>query len=635
MENKWRIIKNGYGRSYGIESTDIETFKKDPIASLAREICQNSIDAKKTSENKVIVEFHPFTLKKDETPGIDDIIKEVEEIKEFTRRTNNTKDYNSADEIRNKLLKDSYNCLRISDFNTTGLSDVNGIAGSFYYLTKGNGLSSKSRLSGGSKGVGKFASFVTSEFNTVFYSTKNESGEIGYLGMAKFGSREIGNTQEMTTGDLYYGSDEKNSPIIEDCNIDPEFIRTETGTDVYVIGFVKIDGWQIQIIKKILDSFMVSIMRDELEIRVDNILVNKDSVGELIDKYEELKKGNVGKSILAQYKLLTDPNVFYKKFNIDMYGEIEVYVKSYNITEREEATKKCVMVRYPLMKIKELKNISNIPCSALCIIPNNKLSEKLIQIENAQHTDWEYTRITDDPFKKKEYKNILDLMEENIRKYANEVLMDSDGNQTDLEGAGDLLPDETEEDIIGDDGKVPEEDVPEITITKRPPKRRTKPSVDSNEGDSVAPDIGDEDETGGDEISIPSGHNQASNGGEHAGDSETGKDEGDNDVFVKTQMSGLNYKVFMKNKDEGKFVISFNSDYNENDCEIEFNYLDDSDSKYNIEIYECKVNDELVEIENGIPKHFKINPGKTKIELVTNLREYYGCEVKLYANRNE
>lgn len=635
MEKKWRIIKNGYGRSYGIESTDIETFKRDPIASLAREICQNSIDAKKAGENKVKVEFHPFSLKKDETPGIDDIIREVEEIKEFTKRTNNTKDYNSADEISNKLLKDSYNCLRISDFNTTGLSDVNGIAGSFYYLTKGNGLSSKSRLSGGSKGVGKFASFVTSEFNTVFYSTKNEAGEIGYLGMAKFGSREIGDTQEMTTGDMYYGFDEKNSPIIEDCRIDPEFMRTETGTDVYVIGFVKIEGWQIQIVKKILDSFMVSIMRDELEIRVDNILINKDTVGELICKYEELKKGNVGKSILAQYKLLTDSNIFYKKFSIDMYGEIEVYVKSYTVTEREEATKKCVMVRYPLMKIKELKNISNIPCSALCIIPNNKLSEKLIQIENAQHTDWEYTRITDDPFKKKEYKNILDLMEENIRKYANEVLMDSESKQTDLEGAGDLLPDETEGDIIGDDGKVPEEDLPEITITKRPPKKMTKASIDSHDPDSVIPDIGDENEEGGDDISIPSGHNQASNGGEHAGDNETGKSEGENDVFVKVEMSGLNYKVFMKNKDEGRFVISFNSDYNEDDCEMEFNYLDDSDSKYNIEIYKCIVNDELVEIENGIPKHFKIHPGKTKIELLTNIREYYGCEVKLYANRNK
>ena len=57
MENKWRIIKNGFGQAYGAEPTDIETFKKDPISSLAREICQNSIDAKKDREKKTILEF--------------------------------------------------------------------------------------------------------------------------------------------------------------------------------------------------------------------------------------------------------------------------------------------------------------------------------------------------------------------------------------------------------------------------------------------------------------------------------------------------------------------------------------------------------------------------------------------------
>ena len=78
MENKWRIIKNGFGQAYGAEPTDIETFKKDPISSLAREICQNSIDAKKDREKKTILEFHSFNLKKEDVLGITELEKEIE-----------------------------------------------------------------------------------------------------------------------------------------------------------------------------------------------------------------------------------------------------------------------------------------------------------------------------------------------------------------------------------------------------------------------------------------------------------------------------------------------------------------------------------------------------------------------------
>lgn len=36
---KWKFIENGNGPEYSLDSTDVETFKKDPIASIARELC--------------------------------------------------------------------------------------------------------------------------------------------------------------------------------------------------------------------------------------------------------------------------------------------------------------------------------------------------------------------------------------------------------------------------------------------------------------------------------------------------------------------------------------------------------------------------------------------------------------------
>lgn len=42
---KWRFPDNNYTSENGLDTSDMEMFKKDPVSSLAREICQNSIDA--------------------------------------------------------------------------------------------------------------------------------------------------------------------------------------------------------------------------------------------------------------------------------------------------------------------------------------------------------------------------------------------------------------------------------------------------------------------------------------------------------------------------------------------------------------------------------------------------------------
>ena len=46
LEKIWRFPGNNYTQDQGIDTPDMETFAQDPIASLARETCQNSIDAR-------------------------------------------------------------------------------------------------------------------------------------------------------------------------------------------------------------------------------------------------------------------------------------------------------------------------------------------------------------------------------------------------------------------------------------------------------------------------------------------------------------------------------------------------------------------------------------------------------------
>ena len=95
----------------------------------------------------------------------------------------------------------------------------------------------------------------------------------------------------MTIGIGYYGKNKKNFPVLEELNLDKSFKREEKqyGTDVYLIGFNEDKAWKTDIIAKILESFMVAIMNEDLEVKVAEHLVKKSTVADIIYS-EEFEK---------------------------------------------------------------------------------------------------------------------------------------------------------------------------------------------------------------------------------------------------------------------------------------------------------------------------------------------------------
>lgn len=83
-EKKWRFPDNNYTDEKGLDTSDMEIFKKDPIASLAREICQNSIDAS-YGEKPVKVEFSLFSIKREEIPGINELTEQINKCYEYKK----------------------------------------------------------------------------------------------------------------------------------------------------------------------------------------------------------------------------------------------------------------------------------------------------------------------------------------------------------------------------------------------------------------------------------------------------------------------------------------------------------------------------------------------------------------------
>lgn len=631
---KWKFIENNYGNDNGLDSTDMETFKKDPIASLARESCQNSVDAQK-SENAVLIQFKVFYMNTKDIPGINDLINEITACR--NSNVEGSRQYIQFNNMLEYLNNKSIPCLRISDFNTKGLEGVrnNSRDKAFYRLTKGNGQTTKENgINGGSKGIGKFASFVNSQIQTVFYSTLNMNNEKGFLGISKLASRPLDNELLCTTGYGYYSRTEKVLPILNDLNLDKSFIRTETGTDIYILGFKIEKSWKKDIITKVLDSFMCAIHFGKLGVEVDDVLLTKDTLKDIVYNEKYINGVKDKRRIISQYILLNNDYVHKKEFNIDGYGNFEVYIKEFNREDEYLATKKCSMIRYPYMKIKDFNVACAVPCSALCIIPENKLNKTLINIENPQHTDWEYLRLN--PDERKLIRKLLNELERTISEYANECLLNGKNEEIDMEGAGDLLPDlDNSVDIPLSNSEV-ESNKPRIISVIQNKVKNTFGEVEDENAISNQPDIGTHIDEDADDVSpIPEGQNEHSGADVHDSQNETGySSEGNDEILKEVALSGIKSTIFVLNKELGKYAISFNSIYDEKNCELEMYYLDDSDNKYKALIKSCTINGKDGKVENG--KMVNMNLKKDtmyKIEVHTNLNDIYACEVKLYAIR--
>jgi hypothetical protein len=500
----------------------------------------------------------------------------------------------------------------------------------------GSGISDKGPTSGGSKGIGKFATFVTSHFNTVFYSTLTEKGESGYEGICKLCSAKMPGTSEKTQGIGYFGSSEMNESIPGQLGLDGAFSRktNEFGSDVYVIGFKKPEGWKSDIISKILDSFMSAIVFGTLVVKVDNIEINPDTLKSIVFNDELINSGSK-KSVISQYLLLTDKEHRCEDtITIDGYGDAKLFLLEFDKEHEDLATNSVVMIRYPYMKIREINKVSTLPCSAMCVIGDNDLNKVLRNVENPQHTDWEFKRIEDES-EKAEVKGVYNDLLSQIRTIIADHLASSDSTKTDLEGAGDFIP---SADQPGNDKGAPKkiQDKPNIQKNKVKTKETNiNASVPDENGDGVEIDTGVE---GGDDIDTltPSGHNKSGGGDVRPGDTpgKEGSDPEGNPVIKHAELRGMSYRFFCIDKKQREYGVTFVSDFDESEVDFQMFALDEGGNRYPVLIEECTINGASAKVNDSSTVRFSIKHGERySIRMKTDQEELFSGEVKVYAYR--
>ena len=70
----WYFPSNDHGENKGINDSGVATFRGTPLKSLAREICQNSLDA--ATGKTVRVDFANYEIPTNNVPGAD-VLKET------------------------------------------------------------------------------------------------------------------------------------------------------------------------------------------------------------------------------------------------------------------------------------------------------------------------------------------------------------------------------------------------------------------------------------------------------------------------------------------------------------------------------------------------------------------------------
>jgi len=547
----WNFPPNNDGQNEGLNDAGIETYKGNPIHSLAREVIQNSLDAAHPDKEKPVkVEFTLHQFDRGDFPGAEKFKNILVACREFGKEIRETKKF--FDKALEVFGKKQIPILQISDFNTTGLTGAaeDGL-NKWYNLIKGDGISDKHVGAGGSFGIGKQAPFACSDLRTVFYSTKDMNGVKAFQGVSKL-ITHINKNGEKTQGTGFYGETAGNRPILDENQIDDFYKRKDMGTDIYIFAFKHGENWKKKIVNSILEHFFMAVEMNKLEASVGDIEINSHNISELLNSFDE--------ELLAKYyykSITSDENHYFEKEKFRGLGKLRLYIiPSKDFPKR----RRVAMVRRTGMKIFD-KGYFRTPMrfAGVLLAEGKELNEHLRKMEPPSHDDWEPERHPD----KDKAESIRGDLYDWINDMVSELAIDKEAEKLDIKGMSQFLPDREDEFPIPSEDESDEQERTSPSENKKVPLRKKTPNLTTTETTTGKQTSLDENgETGtydglpGDGSNSTGGRYEEENTGEGEGEGRSGNNEGD---FPTTEEKPLQFKssrVFSLNPKQGIYQVN-------------------------------------------------------------------------------
>lgn len=621
----WHFPASGYGQSNGISDSGIETFKGALLTSLVREICQNSLDANRNKDKAVYIEFEKTFIDKSDIPDFLELNKAINECYKYAKEENNEKTIKffrkAIEAISNKV-----SVLRISDYNTIGLVGSNDDTKNnpWRNLVKANGISDKGGKSGGSYGIGKSAPFACSEIRTIFYRTLDKNGVKAVQGISKLISYPI-NGDDMTTGIGYYGIKEKNKPIRNIEILDKINKRTESGTDLFVLSFIEKEDWNKCIVGELLEHFMMSFYRGLLVVKVDNEIINKDNLGEMLNKYSDYCS-----TVKDYYKVITESTIECVE---DFEGMGNLKLK---ILLGEGLNRTVLLTRSNGMKLFDKNRMPrSIQFSAVLQMEGDKLNSYFRKMESPQHNAWEPDRYEE---KSKEADRKLKTLYKWIKRKITDLSKCGDGDELDAEGVGDLIPDlfdsnkvgKNKEENVGGSLQNIQFKIAEKTSIKKINKYGTNnKEIEEKIGNGVLDDSGQYTVKG-----LPKGKSNEGYGGSGSGLTQPGAmGDGNNSLHNYKEVANCHMRMFVSNTDKSEYTFNFSCNKNINKVRLAVEIAGEQ-SNIKVNVKKAYINNSerknIKHIENFIFLDNVIKNQRNSIIFQLDDEEIYSLEVKVY-----
>ena len=466
----WDFPLLGTGNESGNNIAAITMFKGAGIMDgLAREVCQNSLDAKDKDlgDAPVKVKFEIISIHKSAYQVFSEYEKYVDQSIEYWKHsplhTPEIKEF--LEHVKDALSVEEIPVLVMSDYNTVGLNGVNAQDNeqSFWnLLVNTEGISIKQDdHSAGSFGIGKNAPFAYSALNLVFYNTLAKDGGRAFEGVTRLVTtqKEYKGTLRKTQpiGKYLYLKDEYTGrPILpeDNCNIAniEAFKRTEVGTDVAIVGFKQGDypNWEKDIAVAILKNFILAIKDGKLDVIIKSpkvdYRINQENIEELLyQKFSDADELKYTRQIFEtiQHGTKTDTKIAEP-------DDLTIYIK-------EDETYQPAVSRFRSTGMLINTTSEGLPHFSVVVIVNDvgnmELSKVLRKAEPPQHTEWKAKNITDNRplhnLAARYIRNINKEVKKNLEKFENTDItgrMDA--------GIGNYLPDisRTDGTTEGNDG---------------------------------------------------------------------------------------------------------------------------------------------------------------------------------------
>ena len=274
----WLFPPTQGGQETGFHDAGIETFGTRPLNSLAREVIQNSLDARRDEAKPVHVAFEICTVNERESFGATQLTGHFNEcLSEYLSITdgNQRREIQFFENAKN-VISAKVSFLRIYDENTTGLRENEWKA-----LVKQTGKSMKFKAgAGGSFGIGKYAPFAVSPLRTVFYWTCYEDADNR---IEQFQGKSIlishphdyNGNRMMSQGIGFFGNTNECTPLNGESVPNSFRVLKKTsgetirGTSLWIAGFRNETGWQLDIAQNVIENFFYAILKNKLEVTLE------------------------------------------------------------------------------------------------------------------------------------------------------------------------------------------------------------------------------------------------------------------------------------------------------------------------------------------------------------------------------